>query len=443
MARILSVCLFVLVALGGPALAEKRLALVIGNDAYLNLPPDQQLQKARNDATAMAGALRGLGFETLLGLDLGRSEMNLKIQQFANRVERGDTVAVFFAGHGVRVGGANYLLPSDVPKIKSGQEAFLKAESVRVDSITDTINAKGAKITLLILDACRDNPFKDSTGRSVGGTRGLARMTPVRGTFIMFSAGAGQQALDRLSDSDTDPNSVFTRTLLPLLKQPGLEIAEMAKLVKRSVYKLALTAGGHEQTPAVYNEMLADFYLGGSGTKPPRPAVVTTAPITAPAAPSAETRSDGSKSDTEILFWQSVTANPTKQSYEAYLESYPTGTFAPLARARIAALSEPSPQPEPVPQANDTAADYSGFIFPDSHQRRLTLRELARLSKRDLRIARNEIFARNGRHFKSRDLQIHFGRYPWYRPYTWKPSLTPLEKLNVQTILSVERRKKR
>lgn len=428
-ARILLLALATVLWFSGNAVAEKRLALVIGNDAYSNLPASQQLRKAGNDARAMAQTFRDLGFDTLLGLNLGRSEVNLKLQEFVNKVERGDTAAVFYAGHGVRIGGQNYLLPSDVPRIKSGQEAFLKSESVRVDTITDTLNARGAKITLLFLDACRDNPFNELTGRSVGGTRGLARMTPVQGTFIMFSAGAGQQALDRVSDSDANPNSVFTRALLPLMKQPGLEIGEMAKQVKRSVYNLALTVGGHQQTPAVYNEMLSDFYLAGDKGSAKR---VAAAP--APAVPAAP------KQDAEILFWQSVTANPTKESYEAYLQSYPSGQFASLAQARIAALAPPAPT-KPEPETAQPEIGGGGLIFPDSHLRRLTVIELVRLNRARLRIARNEIYARKGRFFKSKDLKIYFSRFPWYQPYTWNPKLTPLEKLNVRTILAVEKRK--
>ncbi len=428
-----------IVWLGSAALAENRVALVVGNDAYPNLPANQQLRKAGNDARAMAALLRQLGFDTLLGLNLGRSDINLKLQELANKVQPGDTAAVFFAGHGIRVDGLNYLLPADVPRIRSGQEAFLKSESVRVDMITDTLNARGARITLLILDACRDNPFQDSKGRSVGGTRGLARMAPAQGTFIMFSAGAGQQALDRLSDSDENPNSVFTRTLLPLMREPGLEIGELAKRVKRGVNKLALSSGGHEQTPAVYNEMLNDFFLAGGKGKEPEPQVAAKTP-----APPAATR-QSTHEQAELLFWQSVTANPTKESYDAYLQSYPSGQFASLARTRIAALAKPAQAPpEPVtPVPVQPSVEQDGFIFPKSHLRRIAVRELLGLGVRKLRIARNEIYARKGRFFKSKDLQRYFGQFPWYRPHTWKPPLSPLERLNVRTIQAVENRKKR
>ena len=438
-ARVLLVMLAAIVWLSPAALAEKRVALVIGNNSYANLTPAQQLKKAINDARSMAATLKELGFETQLGLDLGRSEINRKLQELANKVQPGDTVALFFAGHGVRIDGQNYLLPSDVPKVQSGQDAFLKSESVRVDTITDTLNARGARITLLILDACRDNPFQDSKGRSVGGTRGLARMEPAQGTFIMFSAGAGQQALDRLSDADPNPNSIFTRTLIPLMREPGLEIGTMAKRVKRDVNKLALSGAGHQQTPAVYNEMLNDFYLAGGKGKAsdtqPSAKIAATPPVTT-------TRS--SQDQAEFLFWQSVTAKPTRDSYEAYLQSYPSGKFATLAQARIAALDKAAQSPPEPPAATepmDSQSDPVGFIFPESHLRRIRIPELVGLSRRKLRIARNEIYARKGRYFKSKDLKIYFRQFPWYQPYTWKPRLNQIEKLNVRVIQAAERRK--
>jgi hypothetical protein len=119
---------------------------------------------------------------------------------------------------------------------------------------------KGARLSLLVLDACRNNPYKDNRGRSVGGTRGLAPMDPPEGTLVLFSAGAGQEALDRLSDDDKNPNSIFTRIFLPMIKQDGLELSRLSRLVKGKVRDLAKSVG-HKQTPAVYNEVIGDVYL--------------------------------------------------------------------------------------------------------------------------------------------------------------------------------------
>lgn len=242
------------------ALRGKRIALIIGNDNYSNLPPQFQLKKARNDARSTAETFKSLGFDVAHGFDLDRRDLNIQLASFGNRIEPGDEVMFFFAGHGVRIDGRNYLLPSDIPDINSANQDLLKSEAIRIDRISDMLRSKGARLALLVIDACRNNPYKDTRGRSIGGSRGLAPMDPPEGTLVLFSAGAGQQALDRLSDTDVNPNSIFTRTFLPLVKQQGLELSRLSRLVKRKVRDLAKTVG-HSQTPAVYNEVIGDVYL--------------------------------------------------------------------------------------------------------------------------------------------------------------------------------------
>lgn len=238
----------------------KRIALVVGNDKYQNLSANAQLQKAQNDARSTAETFTSLGFDVMRGFNLKRRDMNVQLTRLANKIEPGDEVMFFFAGHGVRIEGQNYLLPTDIPPISEANEDLLKSESLRVDRISEMFRKKGARLSVLILDACRDNPYKDTRGRSVGGTRGLAPMDPPEGTLVLFSAGAGQQALDRLSDDDKNPNSVFTRTFLPMIKQEGLELSRLSKLVKAKVRELAKTVG-HNQTPAVYDEVIGDVFL--------------------------------------------------------------------------------------------------------------------------------------------------------------------------------------
>ncbi len=238
----------------------KRIALVIGNDKYEYLPSNFQLQKAKNDARSTAKTFSSLGFDVMRGFNLRRRDMNIKLTKLANKINPGDEVMFFFAGHGVRIDGQNYLLPTDIPTINHANEELLKTESLRVEAISDLFRKRGARLSLLILDACRNNPFKDNRGRSIGGTRGLAPMDPPEGTLVLFSAGAGQEALDRLGDNDANPNSVFTRTFLPMVKQEGLELSRLSRLVKRKVRDLAKSVG-HKQTPAVYNEVIGDVYL--------------------------------------------------------------------------------------------------------------------------------------------------------------------------------------
>lgn len=234
-----------------------RRALVIGVDGYQNLAA---LQKARNDAQAVSNTLAGLGFEVTTLYDASRRDINGAVSTFANQIKPGDEVLFYFAGHGVEVDGRNYLLPSDVPMVNFGDESYLTGESIPAARVLDTFQRKGARSTIMILDACRNNPFPQDGQRSVGGTRGLVRMEPPEGAFILYSAGAGQTALDRLSDVDANPNSVFTRALLSRLQEPGMTLHQLAKQVRRDVQDLAASVN-HDQFPAYYDQMSGDMVL--------------------------------------------------------------------------------------------------------------------------------------------------------------------------------------
>jgi hypothetical protein len=242
--------------------ASRRRALVIGVDGYTNL---ESLQKARNDAQAVSNTLNDLGFDVLTLYDASRREINSAVSTLAGQIEPGDEVLFYFAGHGIEVDGRNYLLPSDVPVVNYGDESFLTGESIPAGRILDTFQRKGARTTIMVLDACRNNPFSVDGKRSVGGSRGLVRMEPPEGAFILYSAGAGQTALDRLSDDDSNPNSVFTRALLPRLQEQGMSLHDLAKQVRRDVQKLAASVN-HEQFPAYYDQMSGDMFLSTSQT---------------------------------------------------------------------------------------------------------------------------------------------------------------------------------
>jgi uncharacterized caspase-like protein len=252
------------------AAAEKRVAFVVGIDRYDHLADGLQLKKAANDAKAVGDTLRDLGYEVVRAENVGRVELLRQWSRFLNMVEPGSTAAFFFAGHGVEIGGVNYLIPRDVPRVGDGEEELLKGSAIKLDMLLEGFRAKKPAVSLIVLDACRDNPFVTSRGRSLGGSRGLADVQAPSGTFIMYSAGAGQRAIDRLSESDPDANSVYTRALLPKLKTPGLGIQEIAREVRREVMATARTVG-HEQVPAYYDEVLGDFCPAGctpSAAKP-------------------------------------------------------------------------------------------------------------------------------------------------------------------------------
>lgn len=229
-----------------------RKALIIGNDTYKSV---SKLLNAREDAKAIASNLTAVGYKVTLQLDLNEKEMKTALRTFSSQVQGGDEVMFFFAGHGVQLGAANYLLPTD---IGSESEAQVKDEAIQLQRILDDMTEKKAKFTLAMIDACRDNPFK-STGRNIGG-RGLAPTTAATGQMVVFSAGTGQQALDRLGNNDKNKNGVFTRTFLKEMQKPGISIDRIVKNVRNEVAELAKTVG-HEQVPAIYDQVLGDFYF--------------------------------------------------------------------------------------------------------------------------------------------------------------------------------------
>jgi uncharacterized caspase-like protein len=229
-----------------------RRALVIGNDNYQSVP---KLLNAREDAQAMARSLSDMGFQVQLELDLRERNMRAALRQFKSRVEGGDEVIIFFAGHGVQLGGTNYLLPVD---ITGENEEQIRDESIQLQRILDDMTEKRAKFTLAMLDACRDNPFKGS-GRSFG-SRGLAPTNAATGQMVIFSAGTGQQALDKLGPNDPEKNGLFTRVFLKEMQKPGISVDRILRNVRTEVVNLAKTVG-HDQVPAIYDQVVGEYFL--------------------------------------------------------------------------------------------------------------------------------------------------------------------------------------
>ncbi len=229
-----------------------RRALVIGNDAYKQVT---QLVNARADASAMADSLRKVGYQVTLKLDLNEKDMKIALRTFKSQIEGGDEVLFFFAGHGVQLGASNYLLPID---IAGESEEQIKDDAMQLQKVLDDINERKAKLTLALIDACRDNPFKVA-GRAIGG-RGLAPTTAATGQMVIFSAGSGQQALDKMGPADKHKNGVFTRVFLKEMQLPGVSIDRILRNVRTEVVAMARSVG-HEQVPAIYDQVVGDFYF--------------------------------------------------------------------------------------------------------------------------------------------------------------------------------------
>ncbi|HEY5871156.1 MAG TPA: SUMF1/EgtB/PvdO family nonheme iron enzyme [Candidatus Tectomicrobia bacterium] len=311
---------------------ERRVALVIGNDRYQHI---RSLERAVSDAQAVGAALGQLGFEVLAHANLERRGMNQAIGALADRIARGGVGVLFFAGHGVQVRGENFLLPIDV---KAEREEDLADEAIAFGRIMERLAQAQAKFTLLMLDACRDNPFPPRVaGRTIGGTRGLTIPVAPDGLMVIYSAGINEQALDRLSETDADPNGLFTRELLKYLRQPGVRVDDMLKQVRGAVRTKAAEIG-HTQSPAFYDQSSGDFYFlrEDTGVQPGGPAP---RPGTDPMA-------------VELAFWDSVRNSTQRADFEEYLKQYPHGRFVGLAHNRLASLgAAPAASPK---TSNDT-----------------------------------------------------------------------------------------
>jgi uncharacterized caspase-like protein len=247
-------------ALAAPAHAEKRVALVVGNNDYKHVP---KLQKAVNDARTMGDTLKQLGFTVMVAENQTRQAFSQTLLAFDKAVEPGDTAFFFFAGHGFEIAGQNFLLPTDVPAATEGQEELVRDASILADRIVERLQNRKARTAILVFDACRNNPFERSGTRAVAGGGGLAPMTQLpEGVFSVFSAGPRQTALDRLSNDDANPNSVFTRTFAKELTQPGANLVQVAQRTRRAVSELAETVR-HKQIPVYFDQMVDDVFLNG------------------------------------------------------------------------------------------------------------------------------------------------------------------------------------
>ena len=250
-----------LLTLAQPAQAEKRVALVIGNNDYRNVP---KLQKAVNDARTMGDTLRQLGFTVMVAENQTRQAFSESLLAFDKALGPGDTAFFFYAGHGFEIAGQNFLLPTDVPAAGEGQEELVRDASVLADRIIERLQNTGVRTAILVFDACRNNPFERSGTRALAGGGGLAPMTQLpEGVFSVFSAGPRQTALDRLSNNDDNPNSVFTRTFSKELLQPGENMVQVAQHTRRLVSEMAETVS-HKQIPVYFDQMVDDVFLNGT-----------------------------------------------------------------------------------------------------------------------------------------------------------------------------------
>jgi uncharacterized caspase-like protein len=306
-------------AMTASAQSTRRVALIIGNSEYRNATP---LRNPKNDATDIAQALRGLGFDVILGRDLDKRAMEEKIREFGRRLEGAGVGLFYYAGHGLQVSGKNYLVPIDA---KLDRPADLNFETFDVNLVLAQMESE-KRVNLVFLDACRDNPLARSLARGLGTRsaaigRGLASIQSAIGTLIAYATQPDNVALD-----GDGRNSPFTTAFLKHVSTPGLEISTFMKRVRADVVR----STREKQVPWDHSSLLGDVYLLPAKATPPATAA-------APVAPSAKSGAAPS-SQMEIVYWNSVKDSDNIAQLRSYLAQFPQGMFAPLADIKIRGL---------------------------------------------------------------------------------------------------------
>ena len=303
---------------------EQRVALVIGNNDYQYA---KKLDNAVADAQAFRRELETRGFQVVYRENANRRAMNGAMEEFVGKLSTDAIGLIYYSGHGVQINGANYLIPTDLSAKAASDFAY---DAVDLTKLVDRVSQTQAKFALAVIDACRDNPFQ-GTGRDIGGSRGLvAPSGNASGVMVVYSAGANQKALDRLSDADRNPNGLFTREFLKAMRIPGLTVQEAVNKIKTSVIAQAKGVG-HVQTPAIYDQSVGTFMFTPGEAPAPADNTVRPAPVVVVPAMTAEQREDA--------FWVDAKAAGNKEAFEGYLEIYPKGRYSSLARANISRLS--------------------------------------------------------------------------------------------------------
>lgn len=303
----------------GPALATTRVALVIGNSAYKDVP---RLGNPVNDAALLAAMFRKAGFDQVTTkLDVGMAEMQKALREFGAQARGADVAVIYFAGHGIELDGNNYLIPTDAIL---QTDAEVLDETVPLDRVLVAIEP-AKQLRLVILDACRDNPFAQTMKRTLasrGIGRGLAKVEPNNpNTVIAFAAKAGSTA----SDGDAR-NSPFAVALVNHLATPGLDLRKAFGYVRDDVLKQT----DNKQEPYIYGSLGGDDF-------PLVPKPLVTKPDAAPVVdpPSVATGPQANPDEPVRKDYEFALQVGTRDGWNAFLEKYPVGFYANLAKAQL------------------------------------------------------------------------------------------------------------
>src|SRR3984893_9040369 len=273
----------------GTALADKRVALIVGNSQYTRITP--KLVNPANDAHDLAQALASVGFDVILRTDVGKSEFDQALVEFSRRAKNADTALFYYAGHGLQHNGKNYFLPTD---IEVQDEFDFNYRAISQDSILYAVGqAKSVKI--VVLDACRDNPLARQFVASRGwGGGGLARIDSAEETIIAYAT-----APDHVANDGDGRNSPFPAALISRIKEPGLEITTMFRRVANDVY--ARTGG--KQQPEITSSLRTDYFLNPA--------------------------------ESDSAAWNRVRESTNPADFKEFIQKFPASPFAREAQFRI------------------------------------------------------------------------------------------------------------
>ncbi|MGH6816179.1 MAG: caspase family protein, partial [Hyphomicrobiaceae bacterium] len=340
-------CALTLLLLSPAAHAEKRAALVIGNSEYRHT---RALPNPKNDAAAIAKLLGDMGFEVTSKTDLDHRGMMDAVRAFGRIAQNTAVALVYFAGHGLELGGENYLIPTDA---KLAQHVDLDFEAVKLSLVLNTLGS-ARKLTLVILDSCRNNPLSDKMALGVGVTRSVSRglerpPEPKGNVLIAYSAKHGTLALD----GDGGPHSPYAEALLVHMAKPGVDVRLMFGRVRDAVVE-ATRKRPEPQEPHIYGSLGGEVFALVPEREPPPP------PLTPPS--SAEARQEF------LVAVQSRSA----AALEAFAKRNEGTVLADMARAEAQALrGRPAPPVDPPPKTSVPAADRAAGPLTAAEERAL------------------------------------------------------------------------
>lgn len=329
---------------------QKDFAFVVGNSNYESVSP---LSNPANDATLIAKNFEDLGFEVDLHFDLSHSEFIQAVQSFRRKSRNAERTVVYYAGHGIEFDGKNYIIPTNATLESDIDVDF---ETIQLEFLV--ANTPASAVQIVIIDACRDNPFYGTMERSTRSSakRGLARVEPTGNTLIAYAAKAGTVAFD--GDSQ---NSPYAMALSDALTRPGLDIGRLFREVRASV----LLDTGNRQEPVTY------------GSLPPEDVFFNPPVVSQPASPpdtSLETKglqasgeNPAIQRELDLEFWKSVSEQGSLEDYRLYLDQFPKGVFSSVALRRIEQLetaNEPSGPVDPEKKDQEAALSDQLDSFP-------------------------------------------------------------------------------